>query len=156
MTGMHRIKAGRGPALSLVNYMKCLKLTSMQVLPGTDGETATQGLDNLGARCAEYYKQGVGHLPLHLPLPLHLSLHPYDHGVFVVAGPGQAAPSFDIDMPLRGGTQNCTVLVPVVLTTVTQHLRAFVISEMLYHGCKQQAGHQHGLPSREATVGPLS
>eukprot|EP00274_Cyanoptyche_gloeocystis_P006187 CAMPEP_0196652264 /NCGR_PEP_ID=MMETSP1086-20130531/1510_1 /TAXON_ID=77921 /ORGANISM="Cyanoptyche gloeocystis , Strain SAG4.97" /LENGTH=357 /DNA_ID=CAMNT_0041982707 /DNA_START=184 /DNA_END=1257 /DNA_ORIENTATION=+ len=26
---------------------------------GTDNETATQGLDGLGARCAEYYKQGA-------------------------------------------------------------------------------------------------
>lgn len=30
-----------------------------QVLPGSDGETTTQGLDNLGARCAQYYKQGA-------------------------------------------------------------------------------------------------
>ena len=30
----------------------------VQVLPGTDDETSTQGLDNLGSRCAEYYKQG--------------------------------------------------------------------------------------------------
>lgn len=29
-------------------------------LPGTDGlENATQGLDDLGKRCAEYYKQGA-------------------------------------------------------------------------------------------------
>jgi len=28
-------------------------------LSGTDGETATQGLDGLGARCAEYYKAGA-------------------------------------------------------------------------------------------------
>ncbi len=35
-----------------------------QVLPGTDGETATQGLDNLGARCAEYYKQGRRFCPM--------------------------------------------------------------------------------------------
>lgn len=33
--------------------------TGLSVLPGTDGETATQGLDNLGQRCAEYYKQGA-------------------------------------------------------------------------------------------------
>ena len=26
---------------------------------GTDGETATQGLDGLAGRCAEYYKQGA-------------------------------------------------------------------------------------------------
>ena len=31
----------------------------VQVIPDTDGETATQGLDNLGQRCAEYYKQGA-------------------------------------------------------------------------------------------------
>ncbi len=29
----------------------------LQVLPGTDGETTTQGLDNLPARVQEYYKQ---------------------------------------------------------------------------------------------------
>lgn len=28
-------------------------------LPGTNGETVTQGLDNLDKRCAEYYKQGA-------------------------------------------------------------------------------------------------
>lgn len=28
-------------------------------LAGTDGETTTQGLDGLGKRCAEYYKQGA-------------------------------------------------------------------------------------------------
>eukprot|EP00884_Botryococcus_braunii_P007592 jgi/Botrbrau1/16834/Bobra.150_2s0058.1 len=33
--------------------------TGLQVLPGTDGETTTQGLDNLGARCAEYYANGA-------------------------------------------------------------------------------------------------
>lgn len=31
----------------------------LQVLPGTDGETSTQGLDNLQARCEAYYKQGA-------------------------------------------------------------------------------------------------
>ena len=34
-------------------------LPATQVLPGTDGETTTQGLDNLGARCEAYYKQGA-------------------------------------------------------------------------------------------------
>lgn len=33
--------------------------TGLQFLPGTDGETTTQGLDNLGARCEAYYKQGA-------------------------------------------------------------------------------------------------
>ncbi|GAB4816635.1 hypothetical protein N2152v2_003681 [Parachlorella kessleri] len=33
--------------------------SGLQVLPGTDGETATQGLDNLAARCEAYYKQGA-------------------------------------------------------------------------------------------------
>lgn len=33
--------------------------TGLQVLPGSDGETSTQGLDNLGARCEAYYKQGA-------------------------------------------------------------------------------------------------
>ena len=28
-------------------------------LPGTDGETETQGIDDLGARCAKYYEQGA-------------------------------------------------------------------------------------------------
>lgn len=32
--------------------------TGLQVIGGTDEETATQGLDGLGARCAEYYKLG--------------------------------------------------------------------------------------------------
>jgi len=29
------------------------------VLPGTDGETETQGIDDLGKRCAKYYEQGA-------------------------------------------------------------------------------------------------
>lgn len=33
--------------------------TGLDVLPGTDGETSTQGLDNLGTRCQAYYKQGA-------------------------------------------------------------------------------------------------
>lgn len=32
--------------------------TGLQVIGGTDEETATQGLDGLGARCAEYYALG--------------------------------------------------------------------------------------------------
>ena len=31
----------------------------VQPLFGTDGETCTQGIDDLGKRCAEYYKQGA-------------------------------------------------------------------------------------------------
>lgn len=33
--------------------------TGLEVIPGTDGETSTQGLDGLGERCARYYKQGA-------------------------------------------------------------------------------------------------
>jgi len=33
--------------------------TGLQVLPGTAGETATQGLDGLGDRCKAFYKQGA-------------------------------------------------------------------------------------------------
>ena len=33
--------------------------TGLQELPTLDGETSTQGLDNLGARCEAYYKQGA-------------------------------------------------------------------------------------------------
>jgi fructose-bisphosphate aldolase class I len=33
--------------------------TGLQVLPGGGGETTTQGLDNLGQRCRDYYKQGA-------------------------------------------------------------------------------------------------
>merc|ERR1711904_224678 len=32
--------------------------TGLQPIAGTDGETATQGLDGLGKRCAEYYALG--------------------------------------------------------------------------------------------------
>ena len=28
-------------------------------IPGTDGETVTQGIDDLNKRCAEYYKAGA-------------------------------------------------------------------------------------------------
>ena len=31
----------------------------VQPLPGTNGETVTQGIDGLGERCAAYYKQGA-------------------------------------------------------------------------------------------------
>jgi hypothetical protein len=34
--------------------------TGLEVMPGTDGETSTQGLDGLGVRCAKYYKQVGG------------------------------------------------------------------------------------------------
>lgn len=34
--------------------------TGLQILPGTDGETATQGLDGLGDRCKAFYKQVCG------------------------------------------------------------------------------------------------
>lgn len=30
-----------------------------QLIPGTDGETMTQGLDGLDKRCQEYYKKGA-------------------------------------------------------------------------------------------------
>jgi hypothetical protein len=33
--------------------------TGLQMLFGTDGETATQGLDGLGDRCKKYYQQGA-------------------------------------------------------------------------------------------------
>jgi len=33
--------------------------TGLQMIAGTDGETATQGLDGLGDRCKKYYKQGA-------------------------------------------------------------------------------------------------
>ena len=33
--------------------------TGLQEIPGSGGEMATQGLDNLGERCAAYYKQGA-------------------------------------------------------------------------------------------------
>lgn len=40
----------------------CLQVdTGLQILPGTDGETATQGLDGLGDRCKAYYKQVRSH-----------------------------------------------------------------------------------------------
>lgn len=32
--------------------------TGLQVMGGTNEETATQGLDGLGKRCAEYYEMG--------------------------------------------------------------------------------------------------
>lgn len=33
--------------------------TGLQMIAGTDGETATQGLDGLGERCRKYYAQGA-------------------------------------------------------------------------------------------------
>lgn len=33
--------------------------TGLQPLPGTDGETATQGLDGLADRCRDYYARGI-------------------------------------------------------------------------------------------------
>ena len=33
--------------------------SGLVVIPGTDGETTTQGLDNLDAKCAKYYQLGV-------------------------------------------------------------------------------------------------
>ena len=53
-----------GPALHLlVPERACFSVLMpdgcCQVLPGTDGETSTQGLDNLGSRMADYYRQGA-------------------------------------------------------------------------------------------------
>ncbi|GMH42933.1 hypothetical protein BSKO_10855 [Bryopsis sp. KO-2023] len=45
--------------------------TGLQPLPGADGETATQGLDGLGARCAEYYKQGARFAKWRAVLKIH-------------------------------------------------------------------------------------
>lgn len=39
--------AGAAAAAAVVLYLL------LQTLPGTDGETATQGLDNLGTKCKE-------------------------------------------------------------------------------------------------------
>ncbi|KIY93039.1 fructose-bisphosphate aldolase, class I [Monoraphidium neglectum] len=33
--------------------------TGLEIIPGTDGETSTQGLDGLGERCKRYYQQGA-------------------------------------------------------------------------------------------------
>jgi fructose-bisphosphate aldolase class I len=33
--------------------------TGLQNLPGSDGETSTQGIDNLASRCEAYYRQGA-------------------------------------------------------------------------------------------------
>lgn len=45
--------------MSIVDHLSSTPTHVLQVLPGSDGETTTQGLDNLGARCAQYYKQGA-------------------------------------------------------------------------------------------------
>ena len=50
-------------------------------LPGTDGETETQGIDDLGKRCAKYYEQGArfakwrGVLKIGNGCPSELSIH---------------------------------------------------------------------------------
>lgn len=50
-------------------------------LPGTDGETETQGIDDLGKRCAKYYEQGArfakwrGVLKIGDGCPSELSIH---------------------------------------------------------------------------------
>jgi len=57
------------------------------VILGTDGETATQGLDGLGARCAEYYKAGARFakwravLKIGNGLPSELSMIENAHGL---------------------------------------------------------------------------
>eukprot|EP00899_Mesostigma_viride_P020123 jgi/Mesvir1/28111/Mv04694-RA.1 len=56
-------------------------------LPGTNEETTTQGLDGLGARCAEYYKQGARFakwravLKIDAGCPSELSIHENAYGL---------------------------------------------------------------------------
>ncbi|KAL6780827.1 FBA6 [Auxenochlorella protothecoides x Auxenochlorella symbiontica] len=56
-------------------------------LPGTDGETETQGLDNLGKRCAKYYQQGARFakwravLKIGAKEPSELSIHQNAYGL---------------------------------------------------------------------------
>eukprot|EP00887_Chlorella_sp_A99_P006841 scaffold2.g6841.t1 len=44
-------------------------------LPGTDGETETQGIDDLGKRCAKYYEQGARFAKWRANEPSELSIH---------------------------------------------------------------------------------
>eukprot|EP00878_Enallax_costatus_P000798 GHUV01000922.1.p1 GENE.GHUV01000922.1~~GHUV01000922.1.p1 ORF type:complete len:403 (+),score=124.33 GHUV01000922.1:45-1253(+) len=84
--------------------------TGLQPLPGTDGETATQGLDNLGARCKEYYKQGARFAKW--------------RAVLRIAGPGQGPSTTAIMENAHGLARYAQIaqengLVPIVEPEVT-------------------------------------
>eukprot|EP00735_Rhodelphis_limneticus_P010727 TRINITY_DN354_c0_g1::TRINITY_DN354_c0_g1_i1::g.7473::m.7473 TRINITY_DN354_c0_g1::TRINITY_DN354_c0_g1_i1::g.7473 ORF type:complete len:372 (+),score=146.68,sp/O65581/ALFC5_ARATH/64.87/2e-158,Glycolytic/PF00274.14/3.2e-161 TRINITY_DN354_c0_g1_i1:48-1118(+) len=57
------------------------------VIAGTSGEQATQGLDGLGARCAEYYKMGIRFakwravIKIDSTCPSDLAIHESAHGL---------------------------------------------------------------------------
>lgn len=59
----------------------------VKVLAGTDGETETQGIDDLGARCAKYYEQGARFakwravLKISETCPSELSIHQNAYGL---------------------------------------------------------------------------
>ena len=50
--------------------------TGLQPLPGTDGETSTQGLDGLADRCAAYYKQGARFAKWRAVIKIDEAAHP--------------------------------------------------------------------------------
>jgi len=84
--------------------------TGLQMLPGTDGETATQGLDNLGARCQQYYLQGARFAKW--------------RAVLKIAGPGQGPSTTAIMENAHGLARYAQIaqengLVPIVEPEVT-------------------------------------
>lgn len=84
--------------------------TGLQMLPGTDGETSTQGLDNLGARCQQYYLQGARFAKW--------------RAVLKIAGPGQGPSTTAILENAHGLARYAQIaqvngLVPIVEPEVT-------------------------------------
>ncbi|KAF6250909.1 fructose-1,6-bisphosphate aldolase [Scenedesmus sp. NREL 46B-D3] len=84
--------------------------TGMQTIPGTDSETATQGLDNLGSKCKEWYKQGARFAKW--------------RAVLRIAGPGQGPSTTAISENAHGLARYAQIaqengLVPIVEPEVT-------------------------------------
>uniref|UniRef100_A0A383VHG3 fructose-bisphosphate aldolase n=1 Tax=Tetradesmus obliquus TaxID=3088 RepID=A0A383VHG3_TETOB len=97
--------------------------TGMQTLPGTDGETATQGLDNLGTKCKEWYKQGARFAKW--------------RAVLRIAGPGQGPSTTAIMENAHGLARYAQIaqengLVPIVEPEVTLGPGSYSIEETAY------------------------
>eukprot|EP00775_Hariotina_reticulata_P003924 gene3924-4178_t len=97
-----------------VQFVDILKqqgiVPGIKMLPGYDGETATQGLDNLGARCRDYYKQGARFAKW--------------RAVLRIAGPGQGPSTTAIHENAHGLARYAQIaqengLVPIVEPEVT-------------------------------------
>lgn len=115
----------------------------VEALPGTDGETATMGLDGLGARCAAYYKQGARFAKWRAVLkisengcPTEQSIHENAHGLARYAAICQANGLVPIVEPevLMDGPHNLEKSAQVTEHVLVEVYRALHIHKVLLEG----------------------